>query len=51
MVLTQNAKNNAQPKLLNYPYSPKDQNTLLTRKPKKIHPKINNNTQAYINTY
>jgi len=36
--------------LLNYPCSPKDQNTLLTRKPKKIRPRINNHTQAYINT-
>jgi len=25
MVLTQNAKNNPQPKILIYPYSPKDQ--------------------------
>jgi len=37
--------------LLYYPRSPKDQNTLLTRKPKKIRPKINNQTQTYINTY
>jgi len=51
MVLTQNAKNNPQPKLLNYPCSPKDQNTLLTRKPKKLHPKINNHTETHINTY
>jgi len=39
MVLTQNAKNNPQPKLLNYPCSPKDQNTLLTRKIEEITPK------------
>jgi len=34
--------------LLNYPCSPKDQNTLLTRKPKKLHPMINNHTQTHI---
>jgi len=45
-----NTKNNPQPKLLNYPCLPKDQNTLLTRKPKKLHPRINNHTQPHINT-
>jgi len=34
--------------LLNYPCSPKDQNTLPTRKPKKLHPRINNHTQTHI---
>jgi len=34
--------------LLIYPCSPKDQNTLLTQKLKKLHTRINNHTQTHI---
>jgi len=37
-------------KLLNHPCLQNDQNTLLTRKPMRIQPRINNHTQAHINT-